>query len=67
MNNNIKKWIDKNIINPEYNKTVNNKPMVFIPVIHNQDKKILKYLKRIKANFIYNYRCDYEYLCIIFN
>ena len=67
MNNNIKNWINKNIIGYEYNKTVDNRHMVFIPVINNQDQKIKKYLKRIKANFKADYRADYTYLCIIFN
>lgn len=67
MNNNIKNWINKNIVGYEYNKTVDNRHIVFIPVTNKQDQKIIKYLKRIKANFKADYRANYTYLCIIFN
>lgn len=65
MNPTIKKWIDKNILNPEYTKTVEGLPMIFIK--YEQREKLLKYLNKIKAKYKYDTHCNYEYISIIFN
>lgn len=62
----IKRYLDKNSIQYDYNKTHGeNKDIIFIKS-SNRDI-VLPYLKKMKANIDWTYCGNYEYIQIIIN
>ena len=65
---NIIKWLNKNNISYERQKTVDARDIFFIPIDNNNDQKFLNYLKKyIKQGYKWDYAATFTWLKVIFD